>query len=183
MSRIAALDEITEQIGPPTHLRWVSAPFGATVAIARFRHRGAVLDLSASGVFRLIFHLSDSDVETQRDAERPSRRTPRAGSIITSPTLRRERIQVARAADTLHLFFSPEFVKAVKPDQQHHLSRAAEPSLRASAVQVLVGIARRGTEAELEHAVDSVARTLARSYASQPSARGGLSTRVGLVGA
>ncbi len=175
MSRIPALDEIIEQLGPPADLRWVNAPFGVTAAVARFRHRGATLDLSASGVFRLILHLSDSEVETLQDKERPSSWMPQSGSIVTSLTLRREQIHVACAVDTLHLLFSPELVGTIGADRQQRLSRAIEPALRASAVQALVGIARRDEETQLEYAAASVARTLAQTNAFQRSTCGGLS--------
>ncbi len=35
MSRIQALDEITERMGPPAFLRWVDAPYDASAAVVR----------------------------------------------------------------------------------------------------------------------------------------------------
>jgi AraC family transcriptional regulator len=181
MPRIAALDEITEQIGPPVRLRWVNAPYGAIAAVARFRHRGAVLDLSASGAFRMIFHLSASNVETQQAAQSPSRRMPRSGSILASTMLERKRIQVLGAADTLHMFLSPEFMESIGAGKERRLSRAVEPALRAYAVQALIGISSREKDDGLERAVSSVASMLARGDAFRVPASGGLSPRASRV--
>jgi AraC-like DNA-binding protein len=174
MSRILALDEIIEQLGPPASVCWVDAPCGAVAAIARFRPRGAVVDLSASGTFRLIFQITDSQVETRLNAEFPSRRLSRVGSIITSFTLHPERIGILGAAETLHILFSPELAESLRADDSFRLSTRAEPALRVSAVQALVAMAQAGSESQLRNAVASVTQALARDKASEKHASGGL---------
>jgi hypothetical protein len=154
MSPIQALDEIAEQLGPPFRLRWVNAPHGAKAAVVRFRHHGAKVELSASGIFRLIFHLSASAVETQKGAERPTRRTPDTGSMVTSLSQQRERIEVDGPADTLQMFFDSDFVRTIAGGEERGLSRGLEPVLRASAIQALVGLSRPGTDVQLESAIN-----------------------------
>ena len=170
MSAIVTLDEITEQLGPPVCLRWVKAPGEATAAIARFRHSGTAVDLSASGSFRLIFHLTDSDVETGLSRER---KFSRVGDIVTSFTFSRERIRVLGAADTIHLLFSPKLAESLRADQSYLSSSRIEPALRISAVQAFVAMAQNRTDAQMERAVLSIPRTL-RENISRSRPAGGL---------
>jgi hypothetical protein len=56
MSKIAALDEITEQLGPPGSLVGLNMLGNKTAEVARLRHRGAVINLSVSpGISALSF--------------------------------------------------------------------------------------------------------------------------------
>ena len=175
MSRIQALDEITDRLGAPAFLRWVDAPFGAMAAVVRFRHRGATVDLSASGAFRLIFHLSSSQVERQGGGQGPtSGLVPRTGSIVTSFTQRPERIRILGAADTLHVLFSPELLTECARNPAGRLSPRAYPALQASAVQALVATALGGSQAQLQQAIGSVARTLVDDPGRTQSSTGGL---------
>jgi AraC family transcriptional regulator len=171
MSTIAALDEITEQLGPPARLRWVNVLGDKTAAVVRFRHKGAALNLSASGNFRLIFQLTDSEVET---SQFPGRRSLGVGDIVTSFTLRREQVRVEGPADTIHLLFSPQLVQSLGADESCRLSLRAEPALRASAVQAFVAMALDSPDVQLDSAILSVARIL-REDLSDRTATGGLS--------
>ena len=171
MSRIQALDEITTRLGPPAFLRWLDAPYGATAAVARFRHHGATVDLSASGTFRLIFHFSSSQVV--REGAWTSSSVPRRGDIVASFTQYPERIRILGAADTLHLLFSPELAKACGADSALRLPPGVHEMLQAGAVQTLVA-ASSGTEAQLQQAVASVAKALAESQSRSRVRKGGL---------
>ena len=175
MSRIQSLDEITDRLGTPALLRWVDAPFGAAAAVVRFRHRGATVDLSATSSFRLIFHLSSSEVIRQGTHECPSRGGNLPGSIVASFTQRSERIKIVSAADTLHLLFSPELAKACGGDVAGQLSLRVHPALRAGAVQSLVATALGGKDAQLERIMGDVARTIVENHYGPKLFVGGLS--------
>ena len=172
MSRIQTLDEITSCLGPPMFLRWVEAPYGAAAAVVRFRHRGAVLDLNPSGVFRLILQLSPSEVAHEGTDGAPLRQV-RAGSIITSFTQRAERIRVLGAADTLHVLFSPEFTNACGEDPSASLPFARR-KLQATAVQALAAASLRGTDADLAQTIQSVATLIAEGRKGLARTTGGL---------
>jgi AraC-like DNA-binding protein len=174
MSRIRSLDEITDRLGAPTFLRWVEAPYGAAAAVVRFRHRGAVVDISASGNFRLIFHLSPSQIVHQDGEKLPSENGMPTGSIVTSFTHVPERIRILSAADTLHLLFSPELAEACAVDTTRRLSPQAYPALRAGAVQTLLAAALDGTDAGMQQTIASVARTIVDNYGGEGLATGGL---------
>jgi AraC family transcriptional regulator len=175
ISSIKALDEISEQLGPPLRLRWVQGPHGGRAAVARFRHHGATVELSASGISRLIFHLSASAVETQKGAEHSTRRTPNSGSIVTSSDQHQERIRINGPADTLHLFFSWDLTRTTVGDGERGLSRGLAPALRASAIQALVGLFQPGTDIQLEQAVHLAARALTQRNGVFRPMSGGLS--------
>ena len=172
MSRIQSLDEITDRLGPPTFLRMVDAPFAATAAVVRFRHRGAIVDLSASSNFRLILHLSSSRVIRQDREDLPLQMG--TGSVVASFTQMPERIRILSAADTLHLLFSPELAKECGVDQASRLSPRAYCSLQAGAVQTLVAMALDGTDAQLQQTVRAVAGTIAGNHGTEKLISGGL---------
>ena len=158
---IATLEKITGQIGPPVALIWAAAPYGTTVAIARFRHSGVALDLSPSKSFRLIFHLSESVVETG-PAER--RRILRVGEIATSIATHQEQIRIRNVADTLHFIFSPHLTESLPGTAASSPLPRSVPVLRAAAVQALVGLNRIGTPEPTERAVHSVVREVQQSH-------------------
>ena len=188
MSRIQSLDEITKSLGTPIFLRWVEAPGGAAAAVVRFRHRGAVLDMTASHNFRLIFHLSASHIVRQHRNASASHQAMPAGSIVASFTQAPERIQIVGPAETLHLLFSPEIVSpklvSPKPGSQQlgspalvdtaPLSPRAYPALQAAAVKTLIATALQGTDAQLQHVIAGVAATIADHKAHDTAATGGL---------
>jgi AraC family transcriptional regulator len=173
MSRIQALDEITARLGPPAFLRWVDAPYGAAAAVVRLRHRGAVVDLSASRAFRLIFQLSSSQVARDATEAAPSRDMVRAGNIITSFTERAERIRIFGSADTLHLLFSPDLAAACEVNPMGQLPLARR-ELQATAVQTLVATSFGGTDAQLQQTVASVARLVVEGHTHEETKAGGL---------
>ena len=174
MSRIQVLDEITARLGPPAFLRWIEAPYGATAVIVRFRHRGAVVDLEPTRVFRLIFQISASDVlRSESEEGTPSNELLRAGSIITSFTERPERIRIVGPADTLQLLFSPELAAARAAN-----SPVGWPLLRrdllASTVQTLVATSLDGTDTQLRQTVAAVAKLVVEQHRHQETSAGGL---------
>jgi AraC-like DNA-binding protein len=173
MSRIQTLDEITARLGAPVFLRWIDAPYGAVAAVVRFRHRGADLNLNPSGAFRLIFQLSSSEVIREGRAERPSRDSVRAGSIITSFTDRPERIRIVGAADTLHLMFSPELAAACGPTPASHLPLARR-EVQANAAQALVATSFHGTDVQLQGIVNAVAKLVVEGPEHKEKSAGGL---------
>ena len=174
MSRIESLDEITGRLGAPALLRWVDAPYGAAAAVVRFRHRGAVVDISASSNFRLIFHLSPSQIVREYGEELPSQNGMPIGSIVTSFTQVPERIRILSAADTLHLLFSPELAEACPVNTTRPLSTRIRPALQAGAVQTLVAAALGGTDKQMQQTVSSVARTIVDNHRGEKLAAGGL---------
>lgn len=176
MSRIKALDEITARLGTPVFLRWIDAPFDATAAVVRFRHRGAVVDLSASGTFRLIYQLSPSQV--MRDGAEPARShdTVRAGSIITSFLQEPERIRILGSADTLHLFFSSEFSVGRERELAQRSPRFVR-DVQAMAAQVLVSSCTNGADGQLQQVVASLAKLIAAGQDDTQPAAGGLASR------
>ena len=173
MSRIQALDEITIQLGIPCLLRWVNAPYGGSAAVVRFRHRGAVINLSASRTFRLLFQLSSSQVNREGVEADQSGHLVRAGTVITSFTARPERIRVFGAADTLHVLFSPELAATCG-------ARTADDSpltyreLQASAAQTLVASSIHGSDAQLEQTVAALAKIVAQGHKQTQMSAGGL---------
>jgi AraC-like DNA-binding protein len=173
MSRIQSLDEITDRLGAPAFLRWVEAPYGAAAAVVRFRHRGAVVDISASSNFRLIFHLSPSQIVHQDGEELPTQNGMPIGSIVASFTRVPERIRILSAADTLHLLFSPELAEACAVDTTRRLSPRTYPALRAGAVQTLIA-AFGDTDTQMQQTIGSVARTIVDNYGGERLAAGGL---------
>jgi AraC-like DNA-binding protein len=173
MSRIQAFDEITARLGSPAFLRWVGAPFGGAAAVVRFRHRGAVIDLSASHTFRVIFQLSPAQVLREEVEAGQSRDVVRAGSVITSFTERPERIRIFGSADTLHLLFSPELATACEANPLGPL-QPARRALQMKAVQTLVASSLGGTDAQLEQAVASVAQLVTGGLQHEQSPAGGL---------
>jgi AraC-like DNA-binding protein len=174
MSRIQSLDEITDRLGAPAFLRWVEAPYGAAAAVVRFRHRGAVVDISASSNFRLIFHLSPSQIVRQDGEELSSQNGMPIGSIVASFTQVPERIHILSAADTLHLLFSSELVEACAVVTTRRLSPRTYPALQAGAVQTLVAAALGGTDTQMQQTIASVARTIVDNHGSERLAAGGL---------
>jgi AraC-like DNA-binding protein len=176
MSHIVALDEITARLGPPLLLRWVEAPFGATAAIIRVRHRNSAINLSASGVFRLIFHISSSEVVRESSTDLPSRQRIREGSVITSFTRSQERLRVVGSADTLHLLFSSELTKAcVQPDAQS--SAQIRLAMESAAAQLLVATTLEKSDTKLQQIVASVATTLIEQNCDSKLSSGGLAPR------
>ncbi len=178
MSRIQSLDEITGRLGAPAFLRWVDAPYGAAAAVVRFRHRGAVVDISASSNFRLIFHLSPTRIVRQYGEELPLQSGMPIGSIVTSFTHLPERIRILSAADTLHLLFSPELAEACAVGSGRRLSPHAYPALRAGAVQTLLAAALDGTDAGMRQTIANVARTIVDNCGRAKVAAGGLTPQV-----
>jgi AraC family transcriptional regulator len=180
MSRIPALDEITRSLGPPALLRWVDAPFGAAAAIIRIRHRGSAISLSPSGSFRLIFHLSSSEVVRDNINGPGSRQFARQGSIVTSFTRSPERIRILGAADTLHLLFSPELTSACA-SAPSALSPRTSAAMQAAAARMLVDASLHGSATRLEQTVASIARTLVE-HPREPSRKaGGLTPQAGVA--
>ena len=177
MSRIQSLDEITDRLGAPAFLRWVEAPYGAAAAVVRFRHRGAVVDISASGNFRLIFHLSPSRIVHQGGEEPPLKNDMPTGSIVASFTHVPQRIRILSAADTLHLLFSPELAEACAGDTTRRLSPRTYPALRAGAVQTLLAAALDGTDIRMQQTIAGVAKTIVDNYGRERVAAGGLAPR------
>lgn len=177
MSRIQALDEITARLGPPALLRWVNAPYGATAAVVRLRHRGAVVDLSASGVFRLIFQLSSSRVVRGESEAAASQEAMRAGSIVTSCTQQPERIRVLGSAETLHLLYSPELAAASEAGCNDPLPQVRR-ALQALAAQTLVAVSLSGTDEQLQQAVASVAKLIVEQRKEARAALGGFAPQV-----
>lgn len=173
MSRIQVLDEITARLGPPAFLRWIEAPYGATAVVVRFRHRGAVVDLEPTRAFRLIFHVSPSDVlRTESDEGTPSHEMLRAGSIITSFTERPERIRIVGAADTLQLLFSPELAAARGANSA--VDWPLRRDLLASTVQTLVATSLDGTDTQLRQTVAAVAKLVIEQPRALETSAGGL---------
>ena len=177
MSRIQSLDEITAQLGPPTLLRWVDTANGATAAVARFRHRGALVDINPSSNFRLIFHLSPSRIIRQDHGQSATRKAMPAGSIVASFTQQPERIRVLNAADTLQLLFSPELAETCGVNSSRPLSPRMDPALQAAAAQALVATAFDGPDSQLQQAVESIARTIGENHVVKNLATGGLAPR------
>ncbi len=173
MSRIQVLDEITARLGPPAFLRWIEAPYGATAVVVRFRHRGAVVDLEPTRAFRLIFHVSPSDVlRTESDEGTTSHEMLRAGSIITSFTERPERIRIVGAADTLQLLFSPELAAARGANSA--VDWPLRRDLLASTVQTLVASSLGGTDTQLRQTVAAVAKLVTEQPRALETSAGGL---------
>ena len=173
MSRIQALDEITIQLGTPSLIRWVDAPYGGSAAVVRFRHRGAVINLSASRTFRLIFQISSSQVSREGVEADPSGHVVRAGTVITSFTARPERIRVFGAADTLQLLFSPELA-ATCGARPADASPLTYRELQASAAQALVASSVHGSDAQLKQAVAALAKSVAQGHKQTQTSAGGL---------
>jgi len=175
MPRIQALDEITSRLGQPFLLRWVDTPYGGAAAVARFRHRGAVVDLSACGTFRLIFHLKSSQIKRRQGSQAQPCEIPRVGSVTTSFTLVPERIEVLGPADTVHLLFSTELTTACKQRSASLDLPQNQPAMRAAAVQALVATTLDGTDLRLESVVASIASEIVRDVTATNRAVGGLS--------
>jgi AraC family transcriptional regulator len=152
----------------------VEAPYGAAAAVVRFRHRGAVVDISASSNFRLIFHLSPSQIVRQDGEKPPSQTGMPIGSIVASFTQVPERIHILSAADTLHLLFSSELVEACAVVTTRRLSPRTYPALQVGAVQSLVAAAFGGTDTQMQQTIASVARTIVDNHGSERLAAGGL---------
>ena len=176
MSRIKALDEITARLGTPVLLRWIDAPFGAAAAVVRFRHRGALVDLTASRTFRLIYQLSSSQVMVDGAEPARSHDTVRAGSIITSFLQEPERIRILGSADTLHLFFSSELSVAWEKKLAQRSPRFVR-DVQAMAAQALVSSSANGTDGQLQQVVASLARLIAVGQNETQPAAGGLASR------
>lgn len=176
MSRIQMLDEITSRLGPPAFLRWVEAPYGAAAAVVRFRHRGAVVDLSRSGAFRLIFQLSPTEIMREGKDGTSSRGTVKAGSVIISFTEQPERIHIAGAADTLQVLFSPELAAACTKNPSGRLPLARR-EWQAIAVQTLTATSFGGNDAHLQQTIGSVAKLVVEGCNHVETTAGGLAPK------
>ena len=76
------LDQIKGVLGEPQALRTIRSGSRIVVAIARWRHDGAFIDLTGSDTYQVVFNLSGGQiVELRTEEEHTSRREIRAGSI------------------------------------------------------------------------------------------------------
>ena len=173
MSRIQTVDEIIAQMGPPAVLRWVNAPYGASAAVVRIRHRGAIVNLSASRTFRLIFQLSSSKVARDGNDRPDLRDTVETGRVITSFSERPEQIRIFGAAHTLQVLFSPEIAAACPAGTPGSFARTLT-KLQAAAARALVSSAFDGADAQLEQAVAAIAKLVVEERQQARSTGGGL---------
>ena len=175
------LDQIVRTLGPPQVLRTIGNDFRVQAAVARWRHKGAFVNLSDADTYQLVFNVSGGQIVEVHSRENIVRHSIRAGSIAIVCPNTAESVTIIGQADTLQFFLTKELIESVtgglKPAAPPQLAKC-QPQLQAAAAQALVALDRnRGQNATtLDSIVASIACQLAQSdVPSAHSSQGGLS--------
>ncbi len=174
-----SLDQITRTLGEPKALWIIQSGSRTVAAIARWRHRGATIDLSDADAFQVVFNLSGGQVVDflQRGG---MQRTIRAGSVGINSPEHLGRVNVLGRADTLQILISREWIETVNGGSALvGLPQLAtcEPQLRAAAAQALVALEQRPRDSQSR--LEKIARAVARRFVT-PAALPAKTTTGGL---
>ncbi len=183
-SDMNTLARIVSALGPPQAFREMHFRDGrpAEAAVARWRHRGGLVDRSGADTYQLIFNISGGQVVELRSSERTTRQSITAGSVAVVCPGDSGTVEVLGSADTLHFFFSRELMECVSG--RGEISAVPDlaffkPQLQAAAAQVLVALS--GAEGQSGFNLDAVVMSIASRFAQPalqptcPSQGGGLS--------
>ncbi len=156
-----SLSQITRALGDAKAL-WRLRRGPRTVAeVARWRHKGAVIDLSGADAYQVVFNLSGGQVVDSPERA-GAQRIIRAGSVAINAPEDAGVIRVHGQAETLQILISPDLIRSTHGNSTTASPALATttPKLRAAAVQALIAL-ENGTgtdESELERIVLETAK-------------------------
>ena len=163
-----SLDAIVRTLGEPKALWRVQSGSRTVAAVARWRHRGAVIDLSDADAYQVIFNVSGGQVVTL-PGHVGLGRTIRAGAVGINAPEQLGAIHVLGRADTLQIFISREWIETVNGSGAVSGApqlAACAPQLRTAAARALVAIEQSCGEGDEQ--LDEIVRAVARYLVTTP---------------
>ncbi len=147
-------------------------------AIARWRHSGALIDLTEADAYQVVFNVSGGQTVDRPERE-GSRRKIRAGTVGINSPGETGLIRVSGQAETLQILLSADLIRIPENDATaaNFALAATAPELQAAAVQALVALETRTRAAhrDLERIVFETAKRFVSPPRFTAVPRGGLS--------
>jgi AraC family transcriptional regulator len=172
--------ETIAALGTPVFMHTVGEGSSPSAVIARWRHRGAEIDIAASDTVRVAISLQNGQHVREQRGNAASRANITAGSVSVLPAHERTKIAIQGEADILQIFLRETFLEAAVEGQFCCLAlfNSHDSELQAAAMQLFVAATRGDPDDSLllESGVHRMAARLLGHGDHQPPAptHGGL---------